>query len=87
MPESIALSAESNPKLRQAFRTQHRVYVTASSGTGVQEAAATRNCVAKRVLHCTNGSFGDRWVQTAIANGKVEVLEAEWGAHIAGNGR
>ncbi|MCO5186005.1 MAG: alanine--glyoxylate aminotransferase family protein [Anaerolineae bacterium] len=82
MPESIALFGRIQPKLRQAFRTQHRVYVTASSGTGMWE-AATRNCVAKRVLHCTNGSFGDRWVQTAIANGKeVEVLEAEWGQPI-----
>ena len=82
MPESLALFGRIQPKLRQVFRTQHRVYVVASSGTGMWE-AATRNCVANKVLHCTNGSFGDRWVKTAIANGKeVEVLESEWGQPI-----
>jgi aspartate aminotransferase-like enzyme len=45
--------------------------------------AATRNCVARKVLHCTNGSFGDRWIDVARANGKeVEVLDVEWGQPI-----
>jgi predicted phosphoserine aminotransferase len=79
MPEAIQLFGRIQPKLRQVFRTQHRVYITASSGTGMWE-AATRNCVARKVLHCTNGSFGDRWIDVARANGKeVEVLEVEWG--------
>jgi len=79
MPESIALYGRIQPKLRQVFRTQNRVYITASSGTGMWE-AATRNCVAKKVLHCTNGSFGDRWIEVAKANGKeVEVIDVEWG--------
>lgn len=79
MPEAIQLFGRIQPKLRQVFRTQHRVYITASSGTGMWE-AATRNCVAHKVLHCTNGSFGDRWIDVARANGKeVEVLDVEWG--------
>lgn len=79
MPEAIQLFGRIQPKLRRVFRTQHRVYITASSGTGMWE-AATRNCVARKVLHCTNGSFGDRWIDVARANGKeVEVLEVEWG--------
>lgn len=79
MPECVQLYGRIQPKLRQVFRTQHRVYITASSGTGMWE-AATRNCVARKVLHCTNGSFGDRWVEVSQANGKeVEVLEVEWG--------
>jgi predicted phosphoserine aminotransferase len=79
MPEAIQLFGRIQPKLRQVFRTQHRVYVTASSGTGMWE-AATRNCVARKVLHCTNGSFGDRWIDVARANGKeVEVLKVAWG--------
>jgi predicted phosphoserine aminotransferase len=79
MPEAIQLFGRIQPKLRQIFRTQHRVYITASSGTGMWE-AATRNCVARKVLHCTNGSFGDRWIDVARANGKeVEVLDVEWG--------
>lgn len=79
MPESLQLFGRIQPKLRQVFRTEHRVYITASSGTGMWE-AASRNCVAHKVLHCTNGSFGDRWIDVSRANGKeVEVLEAEWG--------
>ena len=79
MPESIELYGRIQPKLRQVFRTQHRVYIAASSGTGMWE-AATRNCVAHKVLHCTNGSFGNRWVEVAQANGKeVEVIDVEWG--------
>lgn len=79
MPEAIQLFGRIQPKLRQVFRTQYRVYVAASSGTGMWE-AASRNCVAHKVLHCTNGSFGDRWIEVSQANGKeVEVLEAPWG--------
>ncbi|WP_374688780.1 alanine--glyoxylate aminotransferase family protein [Promineifilum sp.] len=79
MPEAIQLFGRIQKKLRPVFRTQNRVYVTASSGTGMWE-AATRNCVARKVLHCTNGSFGDRWIDVARANGKeVEVLDVEWG--------
>lgn len=79
MPEAIQLFGRIQPKLRQVFRTQNRVYVAASSGTGMWE-AASRNCVAHKVLHCTNGSFGDRWVEVSQANGKeVEVLEVAWG--------
>jgi predicted phosphoserine aminotransferase len=79
MPEAIQLFGRIQPRLRQVFRTQHRVYVAASSGTGMWE-AASRNCVAHKVLHCTNGSFGDRWVEVSQANGKeVEVLDVEWG--------
>jgi predicted phosphoserine aminotransferase len=79
MPEAIQQFGRIQPKLRQVFRTQNRVYVAASSGTGMWE-AASRNCVANKVLHCTNGSFGDRWIEVSQSNGKeVEVLEAEWG--------
>lgn len=79
MPEAIQLFGRIQPKLRQVFRTDYRVYITASSGTGMWE-AASRNCVARKVLHCTNGSFGDRWADVAEANGKEVVrLEVEWG--------
>lgn len=79
MPECADLIGEIEPKLQQVFRTKYRVYITASSGTGMWE-AASRNCVRERVLHCANGSFGDRWVDVSRANGKqVEVLDFEWG--------
>ncbi len=79
MPEAIQLFGRIQPKLRQVFHTQYRVYVAAASGTGMWE-AASRNCVAHKVLHCTNGSFGDRWIEVSQTNGKeVDVLDVEWG--------
>lgn len=71
-------------KLRQAFFTQSRVYVSTSSGTGLWE-AASRNCIRDdhRVLHLVNGAFSDRWAYVSKANGKqVDVIEAEWGKSV-----
>ena len=73
------LFARIQPKLRRVFFTAGRVYVSTSSGTGLQE-AAVRNCVVRKVLCCVNGSFSQRWYETALANGKEAVrLEVEWG--------
>jgi aspartate aminotransferase-like enzyme len=66
-------------KARQIFYTQSRVFITASSGTGLQE-AAVRNLAKQKVLSCVNGAFGKRWYEVAISNGKqADILEAEWG--------
>ena len=74
-----ALFARLQPKLRQVFLTPSRVYISTSSGTGLQE-AAVRNCVARKVLCCVNGSFSQRWYETAVANGKEAVrLDVAWG--------
>jgi predicted phosphoserine aminotransferase len=73
------LFARLQPKLRQVFFTNSRVYISTSSGTGLQE-AAVRNGVARKVLCCVNGSFAQRWYETAIANGKAAVrLDVDWG--------
>jgi len=65
-------------KARDLFFTQYRVFLTASSGTGLQE-AAIRNFVNRRVLSCVNGAFADRWYEVAISNGKeAEKLAFEW---------
>src|SRR5512134_2818583 len=65
-------------KAQQLFYTQYRVFLTASSGTGLQE-AAIRNFVDQRVLSCTNGAFADRWHEVALSNGKdAEKLAFEW---------
>jgi len=70
------------PRLRQVFLTQHRVYVTASSGSGLQE-AALRNCVARRVLVAVNGAFSDRWYEIALANGiQTDRVDVPWGKAI-----
>ncbi|MEM7800503.1 MAG: alanine--glyoxylate aminotransferase family protein, partial [Chloroflexota bacterium] len=79
MPECIELVGSIEPKLKKVFRTESRVYIAASSGTGMWE-AASRNCVRNKVLHFANGSFGDRWVDVSAANGKeVTGIKVEWG--------
>ncbi len=77
--EIEALLASIQPRLREVFRTDHRVYISTSSATGLFEAAA-RNCVARRALCCVNGAFSDRWREVVAAVGKPhDVLEIEWG--------
>ncbi len=74
-----ALFARVQEKLRRLFYTQYRVYVTASSGTGLQE-AAIRNGVRKRVLSMVNGAFGKRWYDVAVGCGKDVVrVDIPWG--------
>ena len=70
------------PRLREVFRTGHRVYVSTSSATGLFEAAA-RCAIARRALCCVNGAFSARWAEVVAANGKPhDVLEVEWGEPI-----
>ncbi len=69
-------------KAQQVFFTENRVLITASSGTGLQE-AAVRNLVREQVLACVNGAFASRWHDVAQTNGKtVTRLEAPWGQPI-----
>ena len=76
--EFEAIFRRAGEKAQQLFFTQHRVFLTASSGTGLQE-AAIRNFVDKKVLACVNGAFADRWYEVAVSNGKdAEKLSFEW---------
>ncbi len=73
-----AIYRRASEKAQQLFYTQYRVFLTASSGTGLQE-AAIRNFVNKRVLSVVNGAFADRWYEVAVSNGKeAEKLAFEW---------
>ena len=75
------LFADLQDKLKQAFFTDSRVYVSGSSGTGLWE-GASRCCIrdGKKVLHLTGGSFSDRWAEISQMNGKqVDTIEVEWG--------
>lgn len=66
-------------RLRRVFQSQGRVLVTASSGTGLQE-AAVRNLVAERLLLLSCGAFGERWFNVAESNGvPTDRVQAEWG--------
>jgi aspartate aminotransferase-like enzyme len=64
------------PKLQQLLYTQQRVYLYASSSTGVME-GAVRQASTKKVLNTVCGAFSKRWHQITAANGvpcdKVEV--------------
>jgi predicted phosphoserine aminotransferase len=68
------LFARIQPKLRQVFFTQSRVFISTSSGTGLWEAAA-RNCVsddpAGGVLATVCGAFSERWADVFERNGKA----------------
>lgn len=76
--EFEAIYRRASEKAQQLFFTQYRVFLTSSSGTGLQE-AAIRNFVNKRVLSVVNGAFADRWYEVAVSNGKdVEKLAFEW---------
>ena len=78
--EFEAIYRRASEKAQGLFYTQYRVFLTASSGTGLQE-AAIRNFVNKRVLSVVNGAFADRWYEVAVYNGKdVEELAFEWDA-------
>ncbi len=76
--EFEAIYKNVSEKSQQLFYTEHRVFLTASSGTGLQE-AAIRNFVNKKVLSCVNGAFAERWYEVAVYNGKdAEELAFEW---------
>jgi aspartate aminotransferase-like enzyme len=76
--EFEALFHRAADKARQLFFTQNRVFITASSGTGLQE-AAVRNLAKEQVLSCVNGAFGTRWYNVAVTNGKqVDKLDIPW---------
>lgn len=76
--EFEAIYRRVSEKSRQLFFTKYRVFLTASSGTGLQE-AAIRNFVDRRVVSCVNGAFGERWYDVAVSNGKeAEKLSFGW---------
>jgi len=73
------LIARTQPKLRTLFGTEQRVFLSTSSGTGLQE-ASVRNCVSEKLLVCVCGAFGERWFEVAQQNGiPAEKVTATWG--------
>ncbi|NLH06337.1 MAG: alanine--glyoxylate aminotransferase family protein [Chloroflexi bacterium] len=83
-PDFAELFASIQSKLKQAFLTENRVYVSGSSGSGLWE-GAIRNSVRddRAVLHLVGGAFSERWADVSRANGKrVEVISVDWGRAI-----
>src|ERR1700683_3647447 len=67
--------------LKLVMGTAHDILVLVASGTGAMEASVT-NCFSAgdRVIVCTAGKFGERWVEMTRAFGlDVLVLEAPYG--------
>jgi predicted phosphoserine aminotransferase len=82
MPECADLIKSIQEKLPHVFFTEQTVLISASTGTGLWE-AAVRNTVNKKALNCVNGAFSDRFRLVTEVNGKEnEVLEVPWGRPI-----
>jgi aspartate aminotransferase-like enzyme len=62
------LQARVTPKLQELLYTQQRVYLFASSSTGVME-GSIRQASRKRMLCTVCGSFSKRWWEIVVANG------------------
>ncbi len=76
------LQKEVIPKLQQLLYTQQRVYLYASSSSGVME-GSVRQASTKRVLNTVCGAFSKRWHQMTVANGTpCDKLEVEMGQAI-----
>jgi predicted phosphoserine aminotransferase len=76
--EFEALFAKCEGQLQRLFETRHRVYIIASSGSGLQE-AAIRNCVGGRVLCFVNGAFSQRWHDVAVGCDKQVIrIDVAW---------
>lgn len=71
--------------LKEVLATKNDVIVLVASGTGAMEASVS-NCLSAgdRVVVCTAGKFGERWVEIAKAYGlNAVVLEAPYGQSVS----
>jgi aspartate aminotransferase-like enzyme len=71
--------------LKEVLGTQHDVLMFAASGTGAMEAAVS-NLFSKgdKVIVCSAGKFGERWVEITKAYGlDAVVLKAEYGDSVS----
>jgi aspartate aminotransferase-like enzyme len=67
--EYLKVHYETVEQLQGFLETENPVFLFSSTGTGFME-AAVRNCVAKKMIVCVNGSFGKRFAEVAWANGR-----------------
>lgn len=82
--EFESLFATCQSFLRRLFYTRSRVYVVASSGSGLQE-AAIRNSVSGTVLNFVNGAFSERWHRVALGcSVDAHRIDIPWGSAVYG---
>jgi aspartate aminotransferase-like enzyme len=76
------LQAEVTPKLQKLLCTEQRVYLYASSSSGVME-GSVRQASTKRMLNTVCGAFSKRWHEMTVDNGiPCDVLEVPLGQAI-----
>ena len=78
--EYSELQAAVTPKLQQLLYTNQRVYLFASSCTGVMEGSIRQSCL-KRALTTVCDAFSKRWHEIVVDNGvpcdKLEVAPGQ----------
>jgi aspartate aminotransferase-like enzyme len=73
------LHVETVELLQRFLGTDNEVFLFSSTGSGFME-ASVRNCVNKKMLCCICGSFGKRFAEVGVSNGKqVETIETPLG--------
>ena len=76
------LHRETVEMLQRFLETENQVFLFSSTGSGFME-ASVRNCVDKKMLCCICGSFGKRFAEVAVSNGKeIETIEPPLGEPI-----
>jgi aspartate aminotransferase-like enzyme len=76
------LHSETVELLQRFLETENEVFLFSSTGSGFME-ASVRNCVNEKMLCCISGSFGKRFAEVAISNGKqIETVESLLGEPI-----
>ena len=76
------LQGEVTPKLQKLLFTEQRVYLYASSSSGVME-GSVRQASTKRMLGTVCGAFSKRWYEMVVANGiPSDKLQVEMGQAI-----
>ena len=63
------LHFETVAMLQDFIETDERVFLFSSTGTGFMEASVL-NCVKDKMIVCVNGSFGERFVEVGVKNGR-----------------
>jgi len=80
-PQFQNILKEASEGLKYVYQTKNDVFILASSGTGVMEAAVV-NLLSPgdTALTVQGGKFGERWTEICQGYGiNAEVLDVEWG--------
>lgn len=79
-PEFAAIAEEVQFGLRRIFKTEHDIFIWASTGHGAWEAAiANFFSAGEKVLICETGSFSEWWLEMAgLFELDAEYLKGDW---------